>query len=188
MIRYYWGLPRCGKTTFAAKHLFKLSKKRKCYANFDVIDLPNVIQFDTKLLDTMAPCNGAYVVIDESAIAYNSRKFKSFSSGAIEYFKLHGHIDNFIDVISQAYNDTDLIIRNLVAEYWHVTKFGPFSVARRWFLKEDIDDNGQPITKFYKRSPLWQLVPFQPKQYEFVFRSRYYKYFNSFSFPPRERF
>lgn len=186
MIRLFFGDCGSGKTSLAVRLMYKQSRCRKkkkiydyIYSNIgDTISLP----LDVRLLSDYKPPKRSYLVIDESGIEFNSRRFKSFDIGFIEFFKKHRHESCDIDFFSQSWDDTDKIIRDLSAQYWHVTRFWFLTVCRRYFKRIEIDKNThQIITGFYTRRVLWQLLPFQPKQFMFCFRPKYYKFFNSFS-------
>lgn len=187
MIRLFFGSPGAGKTTLAIKLMKKeIRADRRVLSNFDT----TISEFfDCAALENYYPPKGSHITVDESGIVFNNRKFKSLPQGTIEYFKLHRHNYNDIDFYSQSYDDTDITIRRLATQYWNVLRLGPLTVCRRYFPRVMVDDKThQIITGFYKRSPLWQLLPGQPKQFMFCFRPLYYKYFDSYYLPPREYF
>lgn len=185
MIRLFFGSPGAGKTTLAVRLMLKEKRRGvQVLSNFDtsISDF-----FNCSDLESFYPPKYAHITVDESGIVFNNRKFKTLSQGIIEYFKLHRHNYNDIDFYSQSFDDTDITIRRLATEYWNVKKVGFFTVCRRYFPRVMVDEQThQIVTGFYKRSPLWQLLPGQPKQFMFCFRPLYYKYFDSYYLPPRQ--
>lgn len=187
MIRFFFGLPGCGKSTLGVK-LLRQNKFgcRNVLANYEVKD---VIQFDVKDLATHYPPKNSYIVIDEAGIDYNNRKFKSMPMGTIEYFKLHRHNKDYLDFFSQSF-DADVTITRLASEIWYVRALGPLTYARKIFPIIEIDkDSHQIITGYKFKSVIWSLLPFplHIKQFMFCWRPSWYKYFDSYSLPYRPR-
>ncbi|MBE7091683.1 MAG: hypothetical protein E7365_00675 [Clostridiales bacterium] len=191
MIRYFVGVPRSGKTTIACKimkkHLRKknfLNLKRIKYkyhfSNFETnYGLSNY--FDDSMLGKFKLPEYSYIALDESGLSFNSRKFASLPFGVIENFKKHGHEHQDIDLFSQTWDDTDKQLRDLAEEIWVIRKIGPLSFARCVYKRIGIDEQTKQLAyQHYWKSILFQLLPFQPKQFIFCFRPLYYKYFDSF--------
>lgn len=179
MIRMFFGVPGCGKTTSAVREIYKLKRvplKIELYNKF--VDLTNKI-FNKKVFDYIIPrqiykniysnfecclCKkvslkdlgvwtfppNSYISVDESSIEYNNRKFKSLPQYTIEWLKLHRHFECDLDFFSQSWDDTDITIRRLVDEIWYVRKLGPFTMLRRIYKKIEIDDNTHQIIDGYK--------------------------------------
>lgn len=191
MIRYFVGVPGSGKTTIAAK-LLKSQLKRKffkkskfsydyLFANYEN-SLSNFV--DVQDLASYILPENSYLQIDEGGIEFNSRQFKSLSHNIIEYFKLLRHYGVDADLFSQTWDDVDKQLRDLASEIWLIRRIGPISFARCVYKRVGIDETTHQLQyQHYWRSVLFQLLPFQPKQFIFCFRPLYYKYFDSFSKP-----
>lgn len=229
MIRMYFGVPGCGKTTSAVREIIKHQYpipfwfKLLYYLTFPFIKLfnknydslkdiynyyfgsstvnyfsnfPNSVSKNVDLnnlgLWTFPP--NSHITIDESAIEYNSRQFKSFPMHTIKWFKLHRHYlesgDNkncsIINFWSQSWNDTDKIIRDLCDEVWLVKKLGPFTMLRRIYKNIAIDENTHQIIDGYRFEKL--LISLFMKLFgcssiKIYLRKPYYKYFDSWIAP-----
>lgn len=193
MIRYFVGAIGCGKTSLACrlladnipskKRLFEKHKYKYNFANFDT-DLANYL--NPQLLATYKPPQGSYIAIDESGIEFNSRDFKSFHKGLIEFFKLSRHFQCDCDLFSQTFDDTDKILRDLASEIWLVKRFGQLTYARCVYKRIGIDETTKQLSyQHFFKSALLQLLPFQPKQFIFCWRPKYYKHFDSYVEPER---
>lgn len=161
------------------------------YSNF-----PNTVSKLVSLegLGTWTFPANSMITIDESAIEYNSRNFKSFPQYTIKWFKLHRHYleagnhknCSTICFWSQGWNDTDKIIRDLCDEVWYVKKLGPFTMLRRIYKKIEIDEHTHQIIDGYKFEKI--LVSLMMKIFGFsslkiYLRKPYYKYFDSWIAP-----
>lgn len=184
MLRVFFGNPGCGKTTTAVynlKHAPKYIKYK--YANFDVSEeIARTCKLNGVGEWTLPP--NSYLAIDEAGIEYNSRKFKTLSQKAIEWFKLHRHYKiRYIDVFSQSWEDMDITLRRLADELWYCKKVFCFTILRRIYKSVSIDENTHQIVDAYRLAKFWTcLIPFYGAV-KLVFRPRYYKYFNSYSTP-----
>lgn len=179
MIRYYIGAVGSGKTTMAIYNILKDKKNKKylhVYANFDNTACST---FHTDGLKKHRPPCHSSLHIDESGIEFNSRAYKSFDKGFIEYFKLHRHNYDDICIYSQSLSDTDKILRDLCSEIWLLKKFFCFTFARRVFIKIGIDKETKQLIEQYSMTPL--LLSFFTKDIRCIFRPLYYRYFNSHS-------
>lgn len=121
MIRLYFGLPGCGKTTTAVRELYKLKelpfykkyynefavnincllkkdilpkfKDKKQFYDFYFSNFDNDLSRKISLKDIglWTLPENSYLSIDEASIEYNNRKFKSLPQHTIEWLKLHRH-------------------------------------------------------------------------------------------------
>lgn len=192
MIRFFFGVPGSGKTTVAVKLIYqelksqgKLRKYKFSVGSeyvYSNIGDKLARSLDPRNLEFYKPPSRSSLFIDESGIEFNSRNFKKFSQGHIEYFKKHRHNYDNIFFFSQGIEDTDKIIRDLSVEWWAVHKIGPLTICRRYFhyiVPPSEHTNFFPIYGLKRKSPLWQLLPMQPKQFMFCWRPKYMKYFDS---------
>lgn len=188
MIRVFFGDPGCGKTTLACKRAKQAFRKGydHAYLNFENT-VPGVHSCNLDRLGLWTFKRNSLVVIDESGIEYNSRKYKDLPQFAIAWYKKHRHYDVNIDLYSQAWDDMDKILRNLSVEYWVMYRRGPWTLCRRMYKRFSIDPNTkQPISEFRLASQFWlwfwflqYIIPGMDKKFTLTFRPFYYKYFDS---------
>ena len=136
MISQIFGIPGSGKTTLLAwvalwathaksrQHLSLCGEKicdyhPSIYTNFE---FPGAYKLD---YSTLGKCKyeDALLLIDEAMLLSDSRDYKNFSRELKEFYALHRHMNVDIILASQAYDDTDKKIRNLSANYFHVSPF-----------------------------------------------------------------
>lgn len=204
MICVYFGSPGCGKTT----HIMYLISKQIKYLSSLKYRLSNLPVFNkliekksdryyTNVKDCVFPfCpsveigksalpKGSTYYVDEAGIDFNNRNYKTFSKDSISYLKLHRHYHHDINFYSQSWEDMDITIRRLAERYYYLKKFGPFTLCRRVRKICTVDKNTQQIIDGYKFTGiLWRFLPkclggF--KSFYFIFRPKYYKYFNSYA-------
>lgn len=184
MIRYYFGSPGAGKTTYAVHDCIKYKRNYKYAVSSFEMKVPGVY-YDKRLNDrgfygTMAYPRGTISFLDEASIVFHCRKYKSITEECVEYFKLHRHHGNDYCLYSQSWDDVDKILRDLSSELWYIKAIGPFTISRR--VKKFIDTNTEyQIIDGYKFfSPLWSFLPFFGfPTFEVIYRPRYYKKFDT---------
>lgn len=204
MICVYFGSPGSGKTT----HIMYLIKKQIKYLSSWKYRLSQIPAFSklfpkqpdyyftnvkdcvfpfypsSELGESSLPPNSVYY-LDEAGIDFNNRKYKTMSQCSIAYLKLHRHYKHDINIYSQSWEDMDITLRRLADRYFYLKKIGPFTLVRRVRKVVTIDKNTQQIIDGYKFTGiLWRLIPkflggF--KSFYFVFRPKYYKYFDSYA-------
>lgn len=187
MITTYFGVPGCGKTTFAVreaqKELRRLRKGKSAYkhvlTNFYCQDCEQ-IQLDW-LVDKKA-CFSK-IIVDEASVYADSRDHKSFPKGLVHYNVMHRHVYCDMSFYTQDYSRIDKTIRNLTFDLWYVTKpvipfFNRFSVARRIFRNVTINEFTSELIMGYRFSKFLERI-FCPSM-KIIYRPRWYKYFDSF--------
>ena len=184
-IRVFFGKPGCGKSTLCCKFARQNATKRPTYINF-ANTVPKAYPCTLDGLGEWTPKIGAYLLIDESGIEFNSRAYKALPKPTIAWFKKHRHFHADVDVFSQSHEDMDITIRRLADELWYMKKVGWWTICRRIYKYVMVDENTHQIIDGYKMAcPLWLLVaPLQflglwQKKYMLTFRPFYYRYFNS---------
>ena len=212
MIRMFFGSPGCGKTTLAVRSIVKMKKHeekiekarrrpflhpftffcsllfppsfyRYYFTNFETSVCPSV---SLAGLGEWTFPPSSFVVVDESGIEFNNRSYKSLPRETIQFFKLHRHFKVDLDFFSQSWEDTDITVRRLADEYWHVRRLGPFTICRKIKKFVTVQEDTKQIIDGYEFKPIIKQFlpfPFHEHTVSFFWRRPYYKYFNSFSVP-----
>lgn len=177
------GKPGSGKTTLMTKLAFKYIKKGwTVYAN---VEIPGTYTIPDSDITKVALQPDSVLLIDEIALIWSNRNFKTFTDEARSWWKLYRHRKLKIFAFSQSL-DADKSIRLLATKlYCLVNYFGIYSVAKevkRKFPVISKDAQGESqITDEYKVSPFFT-APFGGRMYTFI--PRWAKYFDSFDAPP----
>lgn len=184
-ISLYFGLPGCGKTTWLTKlalDAVKNGRYRNVYTNVH-LNIPGVTYIDND-------CIGRYelrdclLLIDEATLFADSRAYKEFSKGRMEYFLEHRHRLADIVLFTQQWDGVDRKIRVITDRVYYVYK-GFF--LGRWFsscwrvpygiLFPDPKKTGEKlgeIVQGYSKPNI--LVRMFAKR---IYRPKYYPYFDS---------
>lgn len=117
-IYLYFGLPRSGKSTYAAKLAKKaLTAGRVVYSNFPIRGTFQITKDDIgKYL--MEDC---LIIIDEAGVDFDNRKMK-MTDEQVYFFKNHGHYQADIAFFSQS-TDVDIKIRKLAVCHYEIKRF-----------------------------------------------------------------
>lgn len=194
MISIVCGVPRSGKTTFGVSLAVKSCRKRVVYTNFEVQPrsaIPAVIgtvyKVDGSNFYKFYYPDGALLILDEAALDFDARDWKSFPQEAVEFVKLHGHQRIDIVFISQSYADIDKKIRNCTERLYYIVR-GHLGFSRLYqytFVRPMSDDTtllkGGVLSeeefgvKIKEPSSLAALFSKR------IFRPLYYRCFNSWS-------
>ena len=173
MINIVFGKPGSGKTTYIAYMSKKLRKRYKqIYSN---VPIYNTIYINTDEFGLFQPEYHSAIFLDESAIEFNNRSYKSMQEFVIYFIKMHRHYKCDIYVVSQAYDDIDITFRRvydqmyLLQKSWILPWFSYLSPIRKIV---GVDDQTKQIIDQY------EIVPFKK---QFIFRPFYYKLFDSYS-------
>ncbi len=189
MIKLYFGNPGCGKTTLACKIAKKYRKKYDHVYTAFGSQIPGVASCSLRGLGGWVFPRHSLILADEAGIDFNNRSYKSMPASCINYFKKHRHLDNDWYLFSQSWEDTDVVLRRLTVELWHMYRIGPWSLCRRVYKRCTVDKQTEQIVDGYRMASMfWLLVwplqlgwPFQQK-FTLTFRPFYYRYFDSFEF------
>ncbi len=185
-VSLYFGLPGCGKTTFLAYLAYKALRSGKynfVYSNVRLA-LPGVTLIEND-------CIGKYelrdclLLIDEATLFADSRGWKDFSAGRLEYFLEHRHRCADIVLFTQQWDGVDRKIRVITDRVYYVYKG---LILGRWvsscyripygIIIPDAKKNGSDrlgeIIQGYRKPPLFVRM-FATR----IWRPKYYKYFDS---------
>lgn len=191
-VSLYFGLPGCGKTTMVAKlAVDALSDDRYTYIYTNVhVNIPGVTYIDNE-------CIGKYelrdclLLIDEATLFADSRDFKNFSKGRLEYFLEHRHRNTDIALFTQQWDGVDRKIRTITDRVYYIKKG---LILGHWFsscyrIPYDIiipdskkaggGEKLGEIIQGYCKPPLHRRLFCQR-----IYRPKYYSYFDSWELNP----
>lgn len=184
-ISLYFGLPGCGKTTWLTKLALDAVRKGKyqfVYTNVH-LNVPGVTIIDNECIGTYELEN-CLLLIDEATLFADSRDFKNFSKGRLEYFLEHRHRCADIVLFTQQWDGVDRKIRVITDRVYYVYK-GWFSgrwISKSWrvpygILFPDPKKTGEKlgeIVQGYSKPPVFVRL-----FAKWIYRPKYYKYFDS---------
>lgn len=189
-ISLYFGLPGSGKTTLLAKLAYDAVRKGKyasVYCNV-WLNIPGVTYIDNDCIGKYALFN-SLLLIDEATLFADSRAYKTFDKGKLEFFLLHRHYNTDIVLFTQQWDGVDRKIRVITDRVYYVYK-GMFT--GRWISKcyripygiiipdpkKGSEKLGE-IIQGYARPP-WYVRMFAT----IIYRPKYYPYFDSWDLNP----
>lgn len=169
----YFGVPGTGKTTLAAKIVYQNARHGvKTYSNVPITGALLVDSSDIGVVDI----SDGDLILDEAAIEYNNRSYKTMPKSTISWFKLHRHYGiRTIHVFSQSYEDMDITLRRLQTCLYRTSRTivpGVF-MARRIAPVISIDRDTHQIAEQYR----WSGLP------RFYCGYRYWPMFDSYQAP-----
>lgn len=196
MIRFFFGMPGCGKTTLLCSLIRKedrrIEKGKSNYkyilVNFPVKGFKHAYKLDFNDIGKYDYEN-ALMVIDEGSVYCDNRNWKSFGQDKVSWFMLHRHSRCDIVIASQSYSGYDAKLRSITEEVYYVSRKGLLGIFWTSYYRipygiiiPDRKDNAGnkfgDIVEGYYRPPLLQRI-FCKK----VFRRRYFRHFDSFYRP-----
>ena len=190
MIIGVFGLPRAGKSTFltyiarralqgkrlfvgyfrSKRYLGEFSPYERVYCNFP-LDGCYKLDFDSLGKVNFSKC---LIIIDEIMLRADAREWAKFSAYLRDFLALHGHYKCDIIYCSQGYADCDKHFRTLTELMLYIEKFGAFTRVRP--IKKDWRIDGDINEGYHLTAPL---------SATYLYRKKYYKYFDSFEAPER---
>lgn len=179
-VKVFFGVPGSGKTTHAAMIAARCKRKNiPCFANFPC---RGTYQYESSDLGRFEIKNGV-ILIDEAAIDFNNRAYKSLPQDTIKYLKYYRHYGiKDIYIYSQAFDDMDITLRRLATEYYHIKRIGRWLIRVKEATKFiDIDKETHQFVDMYR----WRL-----KMPTLVFGPLYWRMFDSWAAPelPKKSF
>lgn len=184
MIKCYFGVPGCGKTTnlvkIARKEIKRLKKRYKeIYTiNFQCVGCIPIKFEDLKYYKF----NNSLILIDEITMDADNRNFKSFPSEIRDFFILHRHLGVDIIYATQNYENVDKKIRDLTSELWYMSKsvvpiIRNFTTSKRIYRNININEFTSDLTLGYRFCNFIEMV--FARNMEITWRKKYYKYYDS---------
>lgn len=184
-ISLYFGLPGCGKTTWLTKLALDAVRKGKyqfVYTNVH-LNVPGVTIIDNECIGTYELEN-CLLLIDEATLFADSRDFKNFSKGRLEYFLEHRHRCADIILFTQQWDGVDRKIRVITDRVYYVYKgcFTGFCISKCWrvpygILFPDPKKTGEKLGEIiqgYSKPPIYVRL-----FAKWIYRPKYYRYFDS---------
>lgn len=135
-----------GKSSYSVKLARRALRRGRLVYSTDYIQGCN--QFDIAWLSNMKCPENSLLIIDESALKFNSREFSKISKTILEYFKKCRHYKNDVVLISQTFGDTDKQIREIATKVLFLRKFGMLTLPVKVKGDISIGDDGQPCMKY----------------------------------------
>ena len=180
MIKGYFGVPGCGKSTTLVKEYRKNRRKYKNIYSVN-IEIKGVKQITKEDFEKYKFPN-SLILWDEITLDYDNRAFKSFSNQAKEAWLLHRHFGTDIIYCTQNYENVDKKIRDLTLELWYMQKsvvwfLKGFTTCKRIYRNININENTADLTLGYRFCNL--IESFFVSNFKIIWRRLYYKYFDS---------
>lgn len=135
-----------GKSSYSVKMARSALRNGRSVYSTDYIQ--GCYKFDIEWLASMKCPENSLLIIDESALKFNSREFAKISKSILEYFKKCRHYRNDVVLISQTFGDTDKQIREISTRVLFLRKLGMFTVPVKVKGDVSIGDDGQPCIKY----------------------------------------
>lgn len=161
-----------GKSCIAAKMAQAALKKGKIVYSTEYID--GCYKLSLKDLASYLPEKNSLLILEETGISLNSRKFATNDQGIISFIKLSRHCEADMIMISQAFSDTDKQIRE-ASDLVYMIKpiiYGKLAMCIKCPSKFGIDAEGNFVTK-YRIGRMGKLT----------YLPRYFKFYDSFTLP-----
>ena len=177
--------PRSGKTTFLVKFIKYARLHSYVYTNIPGLKSGFCNSLSKDDIGSVCFEEGGILVFDEGSLnGFDNRDFRNnFGFQQLDYFKLIGHYKNRIVFGNQGYDELDKKIRTLTTCLYVVRRLGPFSMAVKIYKYVGIDKESKQIIDAYRYPNLFDIIFNLNRSVLFVFRPRYYRYFDSYDRP-----
>lgn len=184
MIKCYFGVPGCGKTTTLVKIARKeLKRLKRHYKEVYTINFECVGCIPIKFDDLKEyKFNNSLILIDEITMDADNRSFKTFPKEIRDFFILHRHLGVDIIYATQNYENVDKKIRDLTAELWYMSKsvvpiLRGFTTSKRIYRNININEFTSDLTLGYRFCSFLEMI--FASNMEVTWRKKYYKYYDS---------
>lgn len=180
MIKAYFGVPGCGKSTTLVKEYRKNRKKYEHIytVNIDIQGCERITKEDVRKYRF----KNSLILWDEITIDYDNRNFKEFTMEDKEFWLLHRHMGIDIIYATQNYENVDKKIRDLTLELWYMSKsviplLSGFTTTKRIYRNININENTSELTLGYRFCNFIESL--FVSNYKIIWRKKYYKYYDS---------
>ena len=180
MIKAYFGVPGCGKSTTLVKEYRKNRKKYEHVYTIN-IDIKGCKRIERKDLEEYKFTN-SLILWDEITMDADNREYKTFNKGLRDFFLLHRHLGVDIIYATQNFENVDKKVRDLTSELWYMRKsviplFSGFTSTTRIYRNININEHTSELTLGYRFCNFIESL--FVSNFKLIFRRFYYKYFNS---------
>lgn len=180
MIKAYFGVPGCGKSTTLVKE-YKKNKKKYDYIytiNLKIKGVPMITKEDLEKFKF----KNTLILWDEITMDADNREFKSFSKDLRDFFILHRHLGCDIIYATQNFENVDKKVRDLTCELWYMQKsvvplLGQFTTTKRIYRTININEHTSELTLGYRFCNFVESI--FVSNFKIIFRPRFYKYFDT---------
>ena len=180
MIKAYFGVPGCGKSTTLVKE-YKKNKRKYDYIytiNLKIKDVPMITKEDLEKFKF----KNTLILWDEITMDADNREFKSFSKDLRDFFILHRHLGCDIIYATQNFENVDKKVRDLTCELWYMQKsvvplLGQFTTTKRIYRTININEHTSELTLGYRFCNFVESI--FVSNFKIIFRPRFYKYFDT---------
>ena len=153
MVKGYFGVPGCGKSTTLVKE-WKKNKRRYKHIYTINLEIKGVKQI-TKEDFRKYKFPDSLILWDEITLDYDNRDFKTFTKEDKEAWLLHRHMGTDIIYATQNYENVDKKVRDLTIELWYMQKSviplcKEFTTTKRIYRNININENTSELTLGYR--------------------------------------
>ncbi len=180
MIKCYFGVPGCGKSTILVKEYLKNRKKYDhIYTiNLQIEGVPMISKEDLEKYKF----SNSLILWDEITMDADNREFKSFSKELRDQFILHRHFGVDIIYATQNFENVDKKVRDLTVELWYMSKsvipiLSTFTTCKRIYRKININEHTSELTLGYRFCNFLESI--FVSNLKVVFRPLYYSKFDT---------
>ena len=180
MIKAYFGVPGCGKSTTLVR---EYRKNRKKYKNIYTIniDIKGCKRITREDLENYK-FTESLILWDEITMDADNRDYKSFSKPLRDFFLLHRHLGCDIIYATQNFENVGKKVRDLTSELWYMSKsviplFSGFTATKRIYRAININEYNSELTLGYRFCNF--IEGLFVSNFKLIWRRRYYKYFDS---------
>ena len=187
MITGYFGVPGCGKSTFACmiaqRELKRIrrgkSKYKRIFCNYYIEGCYKINYAELGYYDF----SDSLILLDELTLEADSRSFKQFDSVKKKFFIMHRHYNIDIIYFTQQWDGVDKKIRDLTYTLYRISSsrlpfFNKFSKAKTIYRVLDINEQTHELVNGYRFLKLLESIFFSPSK--ICFRPLYYSKFDSY--------
>ena len=180
MIKAYFGVPGCGKSTTLVKEYRKNRKRYKHIYTIN-IEIKGLERIEKEDLENYKFEN-TLILWDEITMDADNREFKTFSKPLRDFFLLHRHLGCDIIYATQNFENVDKKVRDLTSELWYMQKsvvpiLKAFTTTKRIYRNININENTSELTLGYRFCNL--VESFFVSNFKIIWRRPLYKYFDS---------